>query len=77
MAAPKSLEPDDTPLRVRGMMNSSTVWSRADTTVAGEGDSELVVPGMFSIIEVRLWGVEELSDGRKSSIPTLINGKTL
>jgi hypothetical protein len=36
IAAPKSLEPDDTPFCVRGMIDFSTVWRRADTRAAGD-----------------------------------------
>jgi len=42
MAAPKSLEPLETPFRVRGMMLSSTVDSRLETRSLGGSDVEVM-----------------------------------
>jgi hypothetical protein len=46
MAAPKSLQPDETPLRVKGMIDSSTVLRIADTSAAGDSGGESVAGGM-------------------------------
>jgi hypothetical protein len=51
MAAPKSLQPDETPLRVKGMMESSTARRIADTIAAGDCDGGFVESGMFDVGE--------------------------
>ena len=50
MAAPKSLEPVETPVRVRGMMEDSTVWRREETRVDGEDDGAFEVEDMVELM---------------------------
>lgn len=52
MAAPKSLEPEETPARVRGMMESETVWRRDEMRVAGGGVDGVVGSDMVEFVKI-------------------------
>jgi len=47
MAAPKTLDPDDTPFFVRGIMRSSTIRRKEDARAAGAADGTSLVPDIM------------------------------